>query len=155
ETKEGCLHFENKIAGLQEDVSVKLDEQHVPHIFAKNEHDLYFIQGYATARDRLWQMEFMVMGASGRVSEIVGDKALHYDRTIRRIGIPYAGQTAIAQIDSDAIAKRVLTAYSEGVNAYIHSLSYKNLPLEYKLLDYQPEEWTPYNCALLLKYMSN
>ncbi|HXH17845.1 MAG TPA: penicillin acylase family protein [Chitinophagales bacterium] len=155
EGEEGCLHLADKLQGLHEEVSVQLDSQRVPHIFARNDHDLYFMQGYLTARDRLWQMEFMIRAASGRASEIFGEKALQHDRTLRRIGIPYAAKNAIAHIDSDTIAKNVLSAYSEGVNAYIRSLSYKKLPLEYKLLNYKPEAWSPYNSALLLKFMSN
>lgn len=155
EPKEGNLHFAEKLTGLHDAVTVQLDEQRVPHVFAKNDHDLYFTQGYLTARDRLWQMEFMILGASGRIAELVGEKALNYDRTIRRIGLPYAAKNVIAQLETDTIAKTILTAYAEGVNAYINTLSYKNLPLEYKLLDYEPQEWIPYNSALLLKYMSN
>jgi len=155
EPKKGNLHFAENISGLQEAITVQLDEQRVPHIFAKNEHDLYFAQGYLTARDRLWQMEFMILGASGRISELVGDKALKYDRTTRRIGLPYAAKKAIEHLETDTVASTILNSYAEGVNAYINSLDYKDLSLEYKLLDYAPEEWIPYNSALLLKYMSN
>jgi len=155
ESKSGNLHFDETLPGLRDAINIQLDEQRVPHIFAKNEHDLYFAQGYLTARDRLWQMDFMIRAASGRASEIVGKKALEYDRTTRRLGLPYAAKNAIAQLEHDTTAKTILTAYAEGVNAYIQTLSYKNLPVEYKLLDYKPEQWTPYNSALLLKFMSN
>src|SRR5690606_4739400 len=54
---------------LQDSVRILLDEQGIPHIFAKNEHDLYFAQGYITAKDRLWQMDFQTRYAAGRLSE--------------------------------------------------------------------------------------
>ena len=60
--------FEN----LKDSVNVIWDERRVPHIFASNEHDLFFTQGYIHAFDRLWQMEFQVMAAGGRLSEIIG-----------------------------------------------------------------------------------
>ncbi len=155
ESVEASPDFIDNIKGLQDDVLLRMDEQRAPHIFAKNDHDLYFMQGYVTARDRLWQMEFISFAAGGRVSEIFGKKAFEYDRSARRIGIPHAAKKAIEQLDNDIVAKQVLTSYSAGVNAFINSLSYKNLPLEYKLLDYKPEPWTDYNSALLLKYMAN
>ncbi len=155
EAADDGLVFPAGLESLKDEVAVLLDEQRVPHVFAKNEYDLYFMQGYCTARDRLWQMEFMIMAASGRVSEVIGSRALEFDRTQRRIGIPYAAKNAIAQLYKDSLSRAVLSAYSAGVNAYINSLEYKDLPLEYKLLDYQPELWSPFNSALLLKYMAN
>src|SRR5436190_2557468 len=114
ETKEGKLHYDEKIEGLNSGVIIKLDEQRIPHIFAKNEHDVYFAQGYITARDRLWQMELMARGAGGRLSEIFGERALERDRTMRRIGLPFAAKKAIKQLDTDTIARTILNAYSDG-----------------------------------------
>ena len=149
------IFLPDEIKGLKNEAVVKVDSQRVPHIFAENEDDLYFLQGYLTARDRLWQMEFMIRAAGGRVSEIFGDRALEYDRMQRRIGIPFAAENSIAHLETDPVAKNVLNSYSAGVNAFIESLSNRDLPLEYKLLDYSPEKWTPYNSALLLKFMAN
>mgnify|MGYP001357269431 CR=1 FL=1 len=72
---------------LKEKVDVVWDERRIPHIFAQNEHDLFFVQGYIHAFDRLWQMEFQVMAAGGRLSEIIGERALAYDKFQRRIGM--------------------------------------------------------------------
>ena len=143
-----------KTSGLKEEVRVILDDKRIPHILAKNDHDLYFIQGYITARDRLWQMEFIYYAASGKVSELVGERALEFDRTQRRIGIPFAATNAESLIYTDPVAESVLNAYSAGVNAYLDQLDYKNLPVEYKLLNFRPQTWTPYHCALLLKFMA-
>lgn len=69
----GELTEENlQIPGLEQVVTVVYDEMAVPHVFANNDHDLYLAQGYLTAKDRLWQMEFQTHFAGGRISEIVG-----------------------------------------------------------------------------------
>src|SRR5688572_11140916 len=59
-------------SGVKDSISIVFDSLAIPHIFASNDMDLYFAQGYVTARDRLWQMEFMTHAAAGRVSEITG-----------------------------------------------------------------------------------
>lgn len=143
------------IAGLQDEVTVVYDDRLVPHIFAKNAHDLFFAQGYITATNRLWQMEFQTHFAAGRVSEIVGEKTLELDRMQRRKGLMYAAELTVEAFDSDTLAKDILESYSDGVNAYISSLTYKTLPLEYKLLNYYPEPWSKLKSALLLKYMAD
>src|SRR5688500_7309244 len=60
------------LAGLKDKADVYIDERLVPHIFAQNDEDAYFIQGYMHAKFRLWQMEFQTMAAAGRISEIIG-----------------------------------------------------------------------------------
>ena len=67
---------------LNEKVQIHFDDRMVPHIFAENLHDLYFIQGYVTAQHRLWQMEFQTMAAAGRLSEIIGEKAIPFGPSI-------------------------------------------------------------------------
>ncbi|MFC2176302.1 penicillin acylase family protein, partial [Bacteroidota bacterium] len=143
------------ISLLDEEASVIVDQRGVPHIFAKNDHDLYFLQGYLTARDRLWQMEFQTHAAAGRVSEIIGEKTLAFDLEQRRIGMVWAAQKAIDAIQKDSLSWNVVTAYTAGVNAYINSLNQNKLPLEYKLLDYQPEPWTELKSSLLQKHMAS
>lgn len=143
------------IEGLQDEVKVHFDERMVPHIFAKNDADLYFMQGYITAKFRLWQMEVQTHNAAGRVSEIAGEKALNTDRLQRRIGMVYGAEQAEAYISADPESKKLIDAYCKGVNTYINNLDPKDYPLEYKLLNYAPEEWKPIKVALLLKNMAN
>ncbi|MDX2301354.1 MAG: penicillin acylase family protein [Microscillaceae bacterium] len=140
---------------LDNQVDILLDDRLIPHIFARSEKDLYFAQGYITARYRLWQMDFLTYVAAGRLSEIfgVGD-ALEYDKTQRRIGMLYAAEKAVEEIQKDPLAKSVIDAYIQGVNTYIRELSPKDYPIEYKLLDYKPEIWTPIKVALIQKYMA-
>lgn len=143
-----------KLTGLHDEVIVQYDEHRIPHIFAKNDHDLYYAQGFITARDRLWQMDIQTRSASGRLSEIVGPKALEIDRYHRRMGMVYGAEQGLKGVMSDPKTRMMVNSYTEGVNGYIHSLSPKSYPFEFKLLDYAPEEWKPINCIFLLKLMS-
>ncbi len=140
---------------LETEVTVTYDKSFFPHIFAQNNHDLYFAQGYVTAKDRLWQMEFQTYAAAGRLSEIIGDKALDYDRTARRKGMVFAAENALTAMQAEPEIIQITNAYRDGINAYINSLSQAELPFEYKLLGYKPEEWTNLKTTLLLKYMAN
>lgn len=140
--------------GLQGDATVYFDDRLVPHIFASKETDVYFIQGYLHAKFRLWQMELQVMAAAGRLSEIVGDKGLEHDREFRRLGMVYAAENSLKEMETDPGIKAVCDAYTAGVNSYINSLAKSQLPIEYKLIGYQPELWSNLKTALFLKYMS-
>ncbi|WP_138433833.1 penicillin acylase family protein [Winogradskyella algicola] len=144
-----------RIPGLKDKVTVHYDEQLIPHVFAQNESDLYKAQGYLTAKHRLWQLEFQTFAASGRLSEIIGEKALDYDRTERRRGMGYGADQAIAYMEKyDKETLGYIRDYADGVNAYISQLKPEDYPVEYKLLDYKPEAWTPKKTALLLMYMT-
>lgn len=134
--------------------TVVYDELAIPHIFAEDEQDLPYALGYVVAKDRLWQMEFQMYAAAGRLTELVGGKALEMDRFTRRIGIVRAAKASLEEIMKNPISKRVTENFTDGVNAYIHTLSSADLPVEYKLIGYQPEAWTPLKCALLTKYMA-
>jgi len=143
-----------EIKDLSAPVIIHYDEQLIPHVFAKNEVDLYKAQGFITAKHRLWQMEFQTHAAAGRLSEIVGSVAIDHDRRERRRGMTYGAEKAIEKMQDDPEAIKFLEAYRDGVNTYISSLNAKTIPVEYKLLDYQPEPWTIKKTALLLMYMT-
>jgi len=149
------INYELKIKGPKGTATVIYDERGVPHIFADSEDDLYFAQGYVIARDRLWQMEFVSYVASGRLSEIVGEKALPLDRYNRRIGLLQAAEASLPILLEDPVTKVPVTAFTAGVNKFIKEAKRGKLPVEYKILGYQPEEWQVLNSALLLKYMAN
>ncbi len=147
----GDLHFD----GLKDKAEVYFDDRLVPHVFAANDEDLYFIQGYLHARFRLFQMDLQTRAAEGRASEIAGEKAITYDRLQRRNGMRFAAENALRVIEQDPVSKANFDAYTRGVNSYIHSLTRSTLPMEYKLLDLQPAEWSNLRTALLLKMMAN
>ncbi|HEU4473081.1 MAG TPA: penicillin acylase family protein [Flavisolibacter sp.] len=148
----GSLKFE----GLKGKVDVYFDDRLVPHVFAENEADLYFVQGYLHAKYRLWQMELQTYAAAGRISEKMGNdpKFVKFDKGQRRAGMVYAAERALKEFEADPASKASCDAYTAGVNAYINSLTISTLPLEYKLLDYKPEPWTNLKIALFLKQMS-
>ena len=124
---------ELNLDSLIEPVEVVWDTLRIPHIFAKNEHDLYFMQGYVMAFDRLWQMEFQTHAASGRLSEIVGEKAKGYDQFQRRIGMVYGAKNTLEVLKQDEEYYPNLLAFTEGINTYINYLSIIEHPLEYKI----------------------
>ena len=149
---------EIKFPQLKGKAEVYFDDRLVPHVFAENDEDVYFIQGYLHAKFRLWQMEFQTFAAAGMVSHITGEgndgRILKYDRSMRRLGMIYAAEKALDEVNKNAVAKANQDAYTAGVNAWIDNLKESELPLEYKLLDYKPEHWTNLKTALFLKYMS-
>lgn len=144
------LHFPD----LKGKADVYFDERLVPHVFAENDEDLYFIQGFLHAKFRLFQMDLQTKAAAGRASEIAGPKAINYDKEQRRLGMVYAAENAMKEMDKDPTTKKMFDAYTNGVNSYIKSLKEAKLPVEYKLLNFKPEEWTNLRTALLLKMMA-
>lgn len=152
------MSFEEEfdLKNLSKKVSVIYDENLIPHIFADNEQDLYRVQGYVTAKHRLWQMEFQTMAAAGRISEIVGPMAIELDRMTRRKGLAYGAETSLLYIQKEhPETYELVEAYADGVNQYIESMTDAALPVEYKILNYRPEAWSAYKSLLLLKYMAD
>lgn len=144
-----------KLDGLKGEVNVYFDERLVPHVFAADENDAYFVQGYLHAKFRLWQMEFQTHAAAGRISEIVGSKGLTFDRNQRRIGMVYAAENALAAMEKDPQTISALNAYTAGINSFIEKINTSELPIEYKLLGYVPEKWNNLKSALFIKQMTN
>ena len=143
-----------ELEGLNSPVTVKYDQFLIPHIFAKNNSDLFKAQGYVTAVNRLWQMDFQVMASAGRLSEVVGPVAINYDRLQRRKGMTFGAEKSAEKMVKDyPELAGFYNDFSAGANAYINSLSYADLPVEYKLLDYWPEPWSMYKFCLLIQYM--
>ena len=142
------------LKGLKGKASVYFDDRLVPHVFAENDEDLYFVQGYLHAKFRLFQIDLQTMAAAGRASEFAGKKAIQFDRQQRRLGMVFAAQNAMREVEKNPKAKQIFDAYTQGINAYIHSLKESDLPVEYKLLNIRPGEWTNLRTALLLKMMA-
>ncbi|RBL90073.1 penicillin acylase family protein [Chitinophaga flava] len=156
ERRLGAKELTIPVHQLKAPVQVYFDERKVPHIHAQNTEDLYFAQGYITAFFRLWQMDFGSYAAAGRLSEIFSKKEfLEYDRTQRRLGIAEAAKHSLELIEANPETSTAVNAYTKGVNAYIQQLHYRDLPLEYKLLGYEPEPWTNLKSALIMKNIAN
>lgn len=128
------------VPGLRAPVEVLRDDWGVPHIYAQNDDDLFFAQGYVMAQDRLWQMEMWRRWREGRLAEIFGPEALDYDRRARLM--MYRGpfdETEWTSYHPDA--RRLFAAHAAGVNAYIEQ-NRANLPIEFQLTGVEPAPWT-------------
>jgi len=128
------------VPGLREPVEVLRDEWGIPHIYARNTHDLFFTQGYVTAQDRLWQMEMWRRWHEGRLAEIFGPKAFDYDARTRLM--MFRGPWDAAEWSSyHPEAEQIFTAFANGVNAFIEQNAH-NLPVEFTLTGIRPDPWT-------------
>src|SRR5262245_28948411 len=119
------------LPGLYAPAQVSRDNFGIAHIKAANDHDLYFMQGYVHAQDRLFQMDVSRRRASGTLAELVGAAALPGDVELRTIGIRRAAERSLKVISPKSRA--ALQAYADGVNAYVAPLS--QLPPEYQVLE--------------------
>lgn len=139
------------VPGLRAPVQVIRDRWGVPHIFAENAHDLIFAQGYVHAQDRLWLMEFNRRVAAGRLSEIFGEATLESDRFLRTIGLRRAAEGVLSYLDPET--REAVGTYSAGVNAFIAQHA-SALPIEFVLLRFRPEPWTPVDSLAFGEVMS-
>jgi penicillin amidase len=134
-------------------VVAEYDRRGVPHVFAQDLYGMFYAQGYATARDRLWQMDIQSRAGMGRLAEILGPNLVRFDLERRRMGVPAAALTTLDLMLRDSLARVALEGYSNGVNAWISSLKPATYPIEFKLLDYAPEAWNPLKSVVILKNM--
>ena len=133
------LNGEKSIAGLTAEVKVIRDERGVPHIYASNEHDLYYMTGYITAQERLWQMDMVRHATQGRLSELFKRDMFDTDIFLRALGMSEKSRLVLEKEDPAILA--TLQAYADGVNAWITECGNK-LPPEFRVLGYKPEPWT-------------
>ena len=142
------------IQGKSGPIQIELDADLVPHIAASSQEDVFMGQGFITAQHRLWQMDFQNLAAAGRLSEIIGEKAIEFDRFQRRFGMKEAARRSGKEMLQNPETQSILYGYAEGINLAIRHWPTRQLPLEFKILDYEPEEWKPENTGLLLKRMA-
>jgi len=132
-----------QIDGLTDTVEVLRDEVGINHIYAKNQHDLFFAQGYYAAKDRLFQFEIWRRQATGTVAEILGERELKRDIGTRLFKFRGDMKTEMQQYHPDG--EEIITAYTNGVNAYIEEVlqNPELLPITFKALGIKPQKWTP------------
>lgn len=129
-----------KVPGLTAPVEVIRDKQGIPHIYAKNDGDMFFAQGYVMAQDRLWQLEMWRRWHEGRLAEVFGPKAYDYDARTRLM--MFRGPWDAAEWGSyHPEAERLFGAWAAGLNAYVAQHA-DNLPVEFQLTGLKPEPWT-------------
>ena len=132
-----------KVDGLKQSVEVYRDKWGINHIYAQNQHDLFFSQGYTAAKDRLFQFEIWRRQATGSVAEILGPDEIKRDIGTRLF--MYRGDINKELNHYHPQGKEIIEAYVEGVNKYISDIlkTPEKLPLPFKMLDIIPEKWTP------------
>ncbi|WP_161568223.1 penicillin acylase family protein [Anaerobacillus alkaliphilus] len=140
------------LAELNEEVTVIRDERGVAQIQATSLEDLFFVQGYVTAQDRLFQMDMTRRLAGGRLSEVIGKQALDTDRFFRTYGMHRTTDALVSMFNEETV--KIVDAYVSGVNQYMNdAFSTGKYPVEFRILGYQPEPWTAEDTALVVKYM--
>jgi len=134
------------VSGLAAPVTVQRDAHGVPHIHAQSVDDLVFAQGFVTAQDRLFQMDTLRRHAAGELAEILGASLIPHDKLQRTLQIRASADRALTRLPADQI--HLLEVYAKGVNASIDQQS-AHLPLEFHILGYKPEPWTPRDSILV------
>lgn len=125
-----------RLNGLRAPVEILRDDLGIPHIFAKNTLDALFAQGFVHAQERLWQMDFNRRLVQGRLSELLGEDALSYDRAMRTLGLRQVAEQEATLMQAQY--RQDIQAYCDGVNA---GIAQNRLPVEFTILGYRPEPW--------------
>src|SRR4051794_13207001 len=131
------------VPGLREPVEILRDRWGIAHIYARNEHDLFFAQGYNVARDRLFQLELWRRQATGTLAEVLGPRALPRDVGARLLR--FRGDMTGELSHYHPRGGEIIHAFVEGVNAFIARTEQepKSLPIEFQLLGIKPGTWSP------------
>jgi len=126
-------------APISEEAQIHRDMWGIPHIEAKSLEDAMFLQGYATAQDRLWQLDALRRSTAGELAEVAGRAVLPMDQNARRVGYRRTADLQAAHMEPQDRA--LFAAYARGVNHFMDSQR-DRLPPEFVLLGYQPRPWT-------------
>src|SRR5436305_2860268 len=132
-----------QVPGLEKQVEILRDRWGVPHIYASTVHDLFFTQGYITAKDRLFQIDLWRRIGTGKLAEVLGPSAIDRDRLARQVRWRGSLEQEWSSYGPDT--KRIATAFTSGINAYISSLNGRRTT-EFQIADYDPGLWTPEDC---------
>jgi penicillin G amidase len=141
---------EQTIKGLTREVTVIRDNRGMPHIYAENEHDLYFAVGYVMAQERLWQMDLIRRATTGRLSEIFGKDYVQTDLFLRSLEMTAKSKLVLS--NEEPVILECMQAYADGVNQYINNAG-KKLPPEFRILGYRPDPWKLEDMANIIGYM--
>src|SRR6201997_1784863 len=136
-----------QVPGLYNTVRIRRDRWGVAHIYAGNQHDLFFAQGFVAAQDRLFQMELWKRSGQGRLAEVLGPGALQRDINARLLR--YRGEMKAEYESYSPDTREILEAFTSGINAYIATVSgpgRPGLPIEFQMVGFSPEPWRPEDC---------
>jgi penicillin amidase len=127
-------------------VEILRDGRGIPHIVAENDEDLFYGFGLAMGQDRLFQLDYLRRRAWGRLCEVLGSEAMSLDLTARTMDLGRIAQAEWAAAAQET--RRLLEAFSAGVNRAVEA-STGRLPIEFDLLDYRPDPWSPVDCLAI------
>jgi penicillin G amidase len=132
-----------RVPGLEQPVEIIRDRWGINHIYAQSEHDLFFAQGYAAAKDRIFQFEVWRRQATGTVAEWLGPRELERDIGARLF--KFRGDLTAELNHYHPRGASIITAFVDGINAYVAEARRDpgKLPIEFRLLNTLPEPWTP------------
>src|SRR5437588_2984906 len=136
--------LQRTLPGLKQSVEILRDRWGVPHIYAQNSDDLFFAQGYITATDRLFQLDMWRRIGTGKLSEVLGPNFIARDQIARLVR--YRGNWDQEWSSYSPDAKQIVTAFTNGINAYIRSLNGERTE-EFRLAGFDPGLWTPEDVA--------
>ncbi|GAA4671893.1 penicillin acylase family protein [Phytohabitans rumicis] len=126
------------------------DQFGLAHVRAGNRHELFFLQGWVHAQDRLFQMDLNRRETSGTLAELLGDAAIPQDVQFRTFGVRRAAQRSLAALS--ASTRRDLTSYTEGVNRWV---AQHPLPAQYAAAGARSfVPWQPLDSVTALKWIS-
>ena len=143
------------VAGISASVEIVRDNANVPHIFGETDEDVFFALGLAHAQDRLWQMTMLRRTAQGRLSELFGMRTLPIDQLIRRLDLYPLSRSSVDALD--ARTQAALSAYSDGVNAWISQVNSgargRGAP-EMWVFNHAIAPWQPADSVSIIKLMA-
>lgn len=144
---------EGKISGLQVsgEVTVIRDSIGIPSIVASQEKDAWYALGFVHGQERFFQMEMIRRAAEGRLSEVLGNSTLAFDKLFRTLRIKQLAEMNYQA--ADETTQSILKSYAAGVNDYLKNSS-GHLPPELTILGFRPEEWKPVNSLEIIKMMA-
>ena len=141
-----------QIPGLENKVDVYTDPYGVPHVYANNEEDLFFAAGYIAARDRLFQLSMVSLAVRGGLASVLGPDYLKTDVYFRTWKIH---DTAIKMVENmDVNNKEIFKSFCDGINYRVGEVI-DDPPVEFKILGFKPDLWTPETVAGYARMMAH
>ncbi len=146
-------HYSGEISSskITSNIEVYRDSFAVPYILAQSDEDVAFALGYLHAQERLFTMDLIRRAGEGRLSEVLGEKALPFDKMFRTVGIKRNIEKNLSKYDPTVM--KILQSYSNGINKYIKEQQ-GNYAVEFDVLGYQPEKWKPIHSLIVIKMMA-
>lgn len=136
---------------INSNIEVYSDSFAVPYIIAQSDEDVAFALGYLHAQERLFTMDLIRRAGEGRLSEILGESAIPFDKMFRTVGIKRNILKNLYKYNPAVI--KILQSYSNGVNEYLKERK-GNYAIEFDVLGYQPEQWKPIHSLIVIKMMA-